>query len=438
MTDQPINIRSWPRAILHVDVDAFFAACEQVIHPELKGKPVITGKERGIVAAASYEAKAKGVTRGMRLYEAKKVCPGLITLPSDYETYSLFSLNMFEIIRRFSPSVEPYSIDEAFADLTGLRRPLKGSYAEIAARVKETIQTELGLTVSCGLSLNKTLAKVGSKYQKPDGFTLIPGRRIHDILKDLPVEKVWGIGPNTTAYLNKLGIYTALEFARCDFGFVKKRFSKPFVETWHELNGDSVYKLMPEDKGDYKSISKVKTFTPASTDKAFVYGQLSRNLENACIKARRHKLIAKRIIIFLRRQDFQSSGLEAKLSRPTAYPADIFPFLKGLFDRLFKDGCEYRSTGVVLTHLTQDRTYQLSLFEDPVKFENLTLLYDEVDKVNDRFGKHSIHHLSSLPVKVQRQHQNERGDIPLRMKNLLKGENRRQRLGVPMIDVEIK
>jgi DNA polymerase-4/DNA polymerase V len=115
MNNQSLTIRSWPRAILHLDADAFFASCEQAIHPELRGRPVITGKERGIVAAASYEAKAKGVKRGMRLFEAKKVCPGVITVPSDYETYSLFSVRMFEILRRFSPDVEEYSIDEAFA-----------------------------------------------------------------------------------------------------------------------------------------------------------------------------------------------------------------------------------------------------------------------------------------------------------------------------------
>ncbi len=101
METQPLTIRSWPQAILHIDADAFFASCEQAVHPELRGRPVITGKERGIVAAASYEAKARGIERGMRLFEAKKVCPEVVMLPSDYETYSLFSVRMFEILRRF-------------------------------------------------------------------------------------------------------------------------------------------------------------------------------------------------------------------------------------------------------------------------------------------------------------------------------------------------
>src|SRR5512141_2713247 len=228
MTTQPLTIRSWPRAILHLDADAFFASCEQAIHPELRGKPVITGKERGIVAAASYEAKARGIQRGMSLPEIKKVCPDVIIVPSDYETYSLFSVRMFEILRRFSPDVEEYSIDEAFVDLTGLRRSFHGSYGKIAQKMQEAVETELGITVSVGVSLSKVLAKIGSKHNKPHGLTLIPGREIHLYLEKLPVGKVWGIGPNTAAFLGKHGIKTALEYARKDEEFVKKYLSKPY------------------------------------------------------------------------------------------------------------------------------------------------------------------------------------------------------------------
>lgn len=188
---------------------------------------MITGKERGIVAAASYEAKAKGVQRGMSLYKVKKVCPDVVILPSDYETYSLFSVRMFEILRRFSPDVEEYSIDEAFVDLTGLRRSFHGPYGMIAQNMQYAIERELGITVSIGVSLSKVLAKIGSKHNKPHGLTLISGRDIHLYLQNLPVEKVWGIGPNTAAFLRKFGITTALQFARKDEGFIRKHLSKP-------------------------------------------------------------------------------------------------------------------------------------------------------------------------------------------------------------------
>lgn len=210
MDDQPLTIHSWPRAILHLDADAFFASCEQAIHPELRGKPVITGKERGIVAAASYEAKARGVKTGLSLPDAKKVCPEAIIVPSDYETYSLFSVRMFEILRRFSPDVEEYSIDEAFVDLTGLRRSFHGPYGMIARKMQETVEKELGINVSAGVSLTKVLAKIASKHGKPHGLTVIAGRDIHSYLNKLPVGKVWGIGPNTAAFLGKFGITTAL------------------------------------------------------------------------------------------------------------------------------------------------------------------------------------------------------------------------------------
>src|SRR5512141_252151 len=256
MTTQPLTIRSWPRAILHLDADAFFASCEQAIHPELRGKPVITGKERGIVAAASYEAKARGIQRGMSLPEIKKVCPDVIIVPSDYETYSLFSVRMFEILRRFSPDVEEYSIDEAFVDLTGLRRTYHGPYSEIAEKMRRTIHQELGITVSAGVSLSKVLAKIGSKNKKPDGLTMIPGREIHLYLEKLPVEKVWGIGPNTAAFLKKFGITTALQFVKKDEEFICKYFSKPYHEIWQELSGMSVYPVVTESKSSYQSISK--------------------------------------------------------------------------------------------------------------------------------------------------------------------------------------
>ena len=266
MDSQPITIHSWPQAIMHMDADAFFASCEQAVHPELKGRPVITGKERGIVAAASYEAKARGVERGMRLFEAKKVCPDVVLLPSDYETYSLFSIRMFEILRRFSPDVEEYSIDEAFVDITGLRRTFHGPYSDIAGRIQETIIKELGISVSIGVSLTKVLAKVASKHKKPGGLTIIPGGDIHIYLSNLPVGKVWGIGPNTSAFLKKFNIITALEFARSKEEFIKAYLSKPYQEIWHELNGRSVYPVTRESKSSYKSISKTKTFTPPSVD----------------------------------------------------------------------------------------------------------------------------------------------------------------------------
>jgi DNA polymerase-4/DNA polymerase V len=420
-----------------MDADAFFASCEQAVHPELRGRPVITGRERGIVAAASYEAKARGVKRGMRLFEARKVCPGAVIVPSDYETYSLFSVRMFEILRRFSPDVEEYSIDEAFVDLTGLRRSFHGPYGLIARRIQETVERELGFTVSVGVSLSKVLAKVGSKHRKPNGLTLIPGRDIHRYLGGLPVEKVWGIGPNTTEFLRKFGIRTALDYARKDGAFIERHLSKPFHEIWLELNGESVYPVTQESKSSYQSISKTRTFTPPSVDRGFVFAQLSKNLENACIKARRHGLAATRLCVFLRRQDFRGSGVEIKLNRPSAYPAELFGPLGEGFGQVFRPNTPYRLTGVVLSGLVAHDTIQHTLFEDTARIERMGRIYHAVDEISRRYGKHTLLHAASLPTRLQRRHEGERGDVPQRTGELLHGENQRQRLGLPMLRMDV-
>ncbi len=191
---------NWPRAIIHVDGDAFFASCEQAVHPEYRGRPVVTGKERGIVSAASYEAKARGISRGVALHDVPKLCPDAIIVPSDYETYSLFSKRMFAIMRRTTPLVEEYSIDEGFADITGLRGPTHSSYETIAQTMQDAICNELGITVSVGLSVSKVLAKIGSKYKKPRGFTSIPADATEPYLAHTPLGKLWGVGPQTAAY----------------------------------------------------------------------------------------------------------------------------------------------------------------------------------------------------------------------------------------------
>ena len=146
--------------LLHVDADGFFAAVEQALDPALRGRPVVTGAERGIIAAASYEAKAQGIKRGIQLHEARRLCPDLVVLPSDYEAYSLYSQRLFAILRRFTPLVEEYSIDEAFGDLSGCGQILDRPLEKVAEEIRLAAATELGLTVSVGISLTKTAAKI--------------------------------------------------------------------------------------------------------------------------------------------------------------------------------------------------------------------------------------------------------------------------------------
>src|SRR5262245_18047542 len=170
--EPPLALHAFPRAILHIDGDAFFASCEQSRRPKLQGRPVVIGKERGIVASMSYEAKARWFTRGMRLADIRKVCPEAVILPSDYETYSLLSKRFFAIVRRYTPDVAEYSIDECFADLTGLRRPLRMSYLTIAERMKKELEAELGFTFSVGLAQTPPTPCLPQCALKPNGTDL--------------------------------------------------------------------------------------------------------------------------------------------------------------------------------------------------------------------------------------------------------------------------
>jgi DNA polymerase IV len=432
MQDQPLSINSFPRAILHIDGDAFFASCEQSRDPKLQGKPVITGKERGIAASMSYEAKAMGVTRGMRLSEIRKVCPDAILLPSDYETYSLLSKRFFEIVRRYTPDVEEYSIDECFADITGLRRPLHMNYPKIAEKIKKDLDSELGFTFSVGLGANKTIAKIGSKWKKPSGLTVIPGYHIHKYLAEKYTEDVWGIGPQTSAYLKKEKVNTALDFARKSEEWVKDKFTKPIQETWRELNGKFVFELETKGKDTYASVQKVRTFTPPSKDREFIFSQLSKNIENACIKLRRHNLSAKSGVFFLKLQNFRYSGVEVKFSRLTSTPNAIVNIAKVHFDEMYETGTLYRATGVMLSKLEEDKNKQLDLFGEAARSEGMKRLFAGVDKMNGKFGKHTIYLGSSFLANKFAQHLGDRGDTPQRKNLLAKGESKRKRLAIPM------
>jgi len=425
--------RSFPRAILHVDGDSFFASVEVAKNPHLRGKPVITGKERGIVSACTYEVKATGVKRGMRLDEALKLCPNAIVMPSDYETYSIFSERMYKIVRRYTPAVEEYSIDECFADLTGLRRLHAMSYEDMAKRIQKELFTELGMTFSMGLSATKVLAKIGSKWNKPHGLTVIPVSDSQRFLAGTPTIGIWGIGPNTSAYLQKFGVRTALEFAQKDEVWVRKFLTKPAVGIWKELNGEVVDELNTVGRETYQSISKTKTFTPPSTDAAFIYSQLSKNVENACIKARRWDLATANIFFFLKTQDFKYHTEEVKLPFPTCSPLDMLREIKRYFPEVYRPRMKYRATGIVLMKLTDNTSAQLDLFGAVEESQGFKRVFNSVDEISRRYGKHAVFLGSSFQAMKFGAHLGERGDMPKRTKQLFKGETKRRRLAIPLM-----
>ncbi len=379
-----LQIFPWPQAILHLDGDAFFASVIQAVNPSLKGKPIAVGKERGIATAFSYEAKRCGVRRGMRESEIKKICPNCLFIDSNYETYGLFSRKMFDIIRSFTPWVEEYSIDEAFADIKGLRRPLNMNYFEIAKKIKEKIENNLGITVSVGVSVTKSLAKLASSSGKPSGLTIIDGRSIEKLLKKTPLIDIWGIGPNTSAYLQKLGIKDTLEFVSKPEKFIKSHLSKPFFEIWRELRGEKIYELNLNKKTSYQSITRSQTFKPPTSDIDTLWSKLINHVEEAFQKARQLHYQVGRMVIFLKTQGFYYHAKEIKLLEKTAYPYLIKKQLRKAFEGIYQEKVLYRTTGCTIYDLEETTTIQPTLFNNDSFERKIAKIYPlyEAEKID--------------------------------------------------------
>jgi DNA polymerase-4 len=374
-----------------MDGDAFFVACEVSKNPSLRGKPAVTGEERGIATAISYEAKALGVSRGMPIFQLKKNFPSVIILPGDYATYALYSQKMFDVVRRYTDTVEEYSIDECFADLTGWQKPLRMTYREILENIKKEIKEELDITVSIGLAPTKTLAKVASKWCKPDGLTIISKENSHEFLLKVPIYNVWGIGPSTSQFLMRHDIKTAHDLANKDKAWIEHFLSKPYFDIWQELNCLSVRAIDPEAKNSYASIQKTKTFHPPTKNIPFLLSELSKNVEAACLKARHYHLAAKRVHFFLKTQEFRYHAIEIPFLSPVNLPEIILPQIEKVFNKVYRSDRIYRTTGVTLRELISQRVTQPDLFGNSIKTDSLEMIHEQIDSLEEKFGRHVVH-----------------------------------------------
>ncbi len=386
------------RALLHIDGDSFFASCEVSLDLKLKGKPVVIGMERGMVIALTYRAKSLGVERGMTMWYVKKNWPNIVILPSDHITYSIFSQRMYSIVRRYTEKIEEYSIDECFADITGLDIIYGLSYEEIAQKIKKELYRDLGLTFSIGLASNKVLAKLGSKYRKPDGFTVVDKKNVWEFLENLPIENVWGIGGSSANKLNSFGIIMASDFARKELKWVEENFAKPLQEIYLELNGYFINKLNTEKRVASGSLSRTRSFTAPTDNKIFLLSELSINIENICIKARKQNLVAKKVFFFIKNIEFQSKGIEIELPVPTSSPISIIEVIRNSFDKIYEKNY-YRSTGVILSKLSPNDAEQGLLFRQPEKNNSFKNIYSKIDNISSKYGEGSIFLGSSLSAR---------------------------------------
>lgn len=374
-----------------MDGDAFFVGVEVAKNPALRGLPVVTGEERGIVSALSYEAKALGIVRGMPIFKLKKEFPNVLILPGDYASYARYSSMMFDIVRRYADDVEEYSIDECFADLTGLDKPLKMTYRQIAEQIKREVNTELDLSVSIGLAPTKVLAKVASNWVKPNGLTEILESNATDFLVKKPIEKIWGIGPRTAEFLKGKGVHTAQDFLNKGIEWVKNYLSKPYEIIWLELSGVYILEIDPKPKTVYSSMQKTRSFHPATNDKTFLLSQFSKNIEDACTKARHYKLVPNKISIFLKTKEFRYATFSIPLSSPTNAPEIIMSLVHKYFRKIYSRGVLYRTTGVTLQDLVPESCTQGDLFGETETAHKFEEIHKQIDSLEDKFGKRVVY-----------------------------------------------
>jgi nucleotidyltransferase/DNA polymerase involved in DNA repair len=382
--------------ILHLDADSFFASVESAKNPALFGKPVITGSERGIATSMSYEAKALGITRGMPVYMIRKDFPQAIVVSSDYEAYALYSRRMFAVVRRYTDLVEEYSIDECFADITDYDRINNMSHEQILRSIQDDIQRELNISVSIGCGPTKVLAKVGSKWNKPHGIAMITHDNVHEFLSQLPIGNVWGIGASSTNTLIKKGITTAEDFANLTEDRLLSFAHNPLIDLWNELNCRQKYLLNFEPGEHPQSISRTLSFYPFKTDKEELFAELSRNVENACIKARNHDLRAKTVTWFLKTKETQFETYQIKLQEPSSLPNIILEKIRIQFDTLDLRGKIYKTTGVTLSDLIDEGYVQNDLFDLHVVNDEKAEIFKTIDILNQKHGRHIVHLASSM------------------------------------------
>lgn len=388
----------FPRAFLHVDGDSFFVACELASRPDLKGLPVVTGLEKGIVSAMSQEAKQRGITRAMKLSDAKKLCPGLVTISSNFQTYEAYSQRMVAILKRYTKKVEAYSIDECFVDVTELAHELHMDYREIAERIKQDLESELGITFSIGVSITKTLAKIASGFKKPSGLTMVPGNEIDAFLNQVPIEDVWGIGRRTAISLRKWGIATAFQFTVKDSNWVRSFYSKPCQEIHQELQGIKLFSLRDGGVREYQSVSRTRTFAKPSSDESYVFAELVRNVEQVCKTLRSRKTFGKKISVFLKTQQFTYEMTDFELPHAAATPREMMHLIRLRFNTLFQKGVVYRATGITVSQLAPCRESSLNLFHEDVLSQKTDGLYQAIDSLYHKYGTPMIALGSSMVV----------------------------------------
>jgi len=373
-------------------MDAFYASVEQHDHPELKGKPVLVGgspQERGVVSAASYEARAFGCHSAMPMSTAIRMCRQAIVVPVRMDRYADVSGQVFEILEQFTPLVEPLSIDEAFLDVTGCER-LFGPPETIAREITRRIRAGTHLTASVGVAPNKFLAKLASDLKKPDGLVVVPMDRIEEFLDPLPVSRLWGVGKATLPRFEQLRLRTLGDVRKLSLEELRRHFGSAGDDFYRFVRGIDDREVRPES--ETKSLSTETTFAADIPVRELEYlrGVLLDQTDHVSRRLRRHRLLARTVTLKIRGPDFTTITRSSTLASATDETDAFWTAASALFDNWARQRPEpVRLIGVGLSSLSSHHGQQLLLF-DQDETQRRRQLDQAIDQIRDRFGKEAI------------------------------------------------
>ena len=385
-----MNKELFKKAIIHLDMDAFYPAVEVLDNPALKGKPVIVGgsNARGVVSSASYEARKFGVHSALPIAKAMRLCPKGIFLPVRMSRYQEISKKIFKIFHLFTPLIEPVSIDEAFLDVTGSTK-LFGTPVEIAKKIKQVVFNKTGLTVSAGVASCKFVAKIASDMDKPDGLTIVPPDRISDFLNPLSINKLWGIGKKTTEALACLNIHTFEDLSQMPVELLKRKFGKHGVKM-HKLSmGIDERDVEPEH--DVKSIGHEKTFVRDIVNMELAKKELLSLSNKVARRMRSTGIAGKTITLKVKYSDFVQITRSITLLNFINDGFKIYATSCCLLKKTKVGKKPVRLLGISLSQLNLFGTEtQLSLFQQDKKSSKREKLTATLDLIFDKFGEKSV------------------------------------------------
>jgi len=382
------------KAIVHLDMDAYFASIEQLSNPLIRGKPVIvTGKgPRTVIATASYEARKYGIETGMTLIQAERLCPHVMRVVGNPAKYLYTTLKIREALLHFSDRVELYSIDEFFLDIT-LSQSLFGPPEEMVEKIKNKVREATGLPCSCGLAPSKLIAKLASKMNKPDGLAIIHPEKVADILKDLPIEKLHGIGEKTRKNLSHLGITKASELGHAPLSLLTSHFGVygyMLKSMGKGIDNSSV--PYHWEQGEIKSIGHSYTLPFDTSDPELIKSYILMLCQKVTTRLRREEKSSRTVVLTIRYNDFETFSRQRTVDYLLDTIYEIYHICLKILQRIGKLAKPVRLLGVSVTSLAEE-SRQLYLLE---KLEEEKKLNRAIGEINDKFGEFAIKPASLL------------------------------------------